>query len=122
MPNHRIKQRLAVLFAALSLAACQASVVIVAPQADETTFVSVANLNSSIDLAAWVNTGWRIGETLGDTDPIPGDCALHVRQGVAYQVYARCAAGAPAPDVPRNGADFVYLRSSGKAAYKCLTQ
>jgi hypothetical protein len=77
-------------------------------KAVETAFVSIARMGKAIALANWEQVGWAIGATLGESDTVPHDCALHSRQGVANQMYAACD-GPHKIAVPYDGGDFVYI-------------
>jgi len=74
----------------------------------ESAQISLANLQGDIDAGPWVAAGWQIARQLDPQEEIPDDCALHPRQGIAHQLYARCQAGATFPLIEK-GADFVYV-------------
>lgn len=74
----------------------------------ETAFMSVAALNTAVPVENWMSTGWAVGTSLGESDMVPLDCALHTRQGVERQIYAAC----PGPgkiSIPHEAGDFVYI-------------
>ncbi len=77
-------------------------------RAVETVFMSIAAMEADPPLESWTRLGWSIGSTLGPTDGVPQDCALHFRAGVANQVYASCP-GPTKVAIPHKGGDFVYL-------------
>jgi hypothetical protein len=74
----------------------------------ETALISIASVNADLPLQSWTKLGWVIGCTLGESDTVPEDCALHFRIGIARQVYAACA-GPATVAVPDGGGDFVYI-------------
>ncbi len=77
-------------------------------RAVETVFMSIAAMDTDPPLESWTGLGWAVGSTLGATDRVPQDCALHFRMGVAHQVYAACSGPAKVA-IPREGGDFVYI-------------
>ena len=74
----------------------------------ETALISIASLNADLPLESWTKLGWTVGFTLGESDKVPEDCALHFRIGVAHQVYAACS-GPATVAIPDEGGDFVYI-------------
>ncbi len=74
----------------------------------ETALISVASVNADLPLTSWTKLGWALGFTLGESDEVPEDCALHFRIGVARQVYAACP-GPATVAIPDEGGDFVYI-------------
>ncbi len=74
----------------------------------ETALISIASVNADLPLESWTKLGWAMGVTLGESDNIPEDCALHFRIGVAHQVYAACS-GPATVAIPDEGGDFVYI-------------
>ncbi len=74
----------------------------------ETALISIASVNADLPLESWTKLGWALGFTLGESDKVPEDCALHFRIGVARQVYAACS-GPATMAIPDDGGDFVYI-------------
>ncbi len=74
----------------------------------ETALISIASVKADLPLASWTKLGWTLGFTLGESDKVPEDCALHFRAGVASQVYAACS-GPATVAIPAEGGDFVYI-------------
>ena len=74
----------------------------------EIAFMSIASVNTDLPLESWTQLGWTMGYTLGESDKVPQDCALHFRIGVAHQVYAACSGPAKVA-IPHEGGDFVYI-------------
>ena len=79
---------------------------------DESAFLSVATMHAEVPTADWAAAGWGFGHLIAQADPVPPDCALHARRGIARQVYAAC----PGPrriSIPPAGGDFVYVVFTG---------
>jgi hypothetical protein len=76
--------------------------------AGELAQIAVASLHNAVPLASWIHAGWSVGPPISPTEPVPVDCALHARQGIAYQLYALCPSEATFT-VPNDGADFIYV-------------
>jgi hypothetical protein len=74
----------------------------------ETAFMSIATMEADLPLESWTDLGWAMGKTLGQTDKVPQDCALHFRVGMDHQIYAACSGPAEVA-IPHEGGDFVYI-------------
>jgi hypothetical protein len=74
----------------------------------ETAFMSIASTDTELPVESWTQLGWAMGNTLGEADQVPPDCALHFRTGLARQAYAACSGPAEVA-IPHEGGDFVYI-------------
>ena len=79
---------------------------------DESAFVSVATMHAEVPVADWAAAGWSVGPVIAEADPVPLDCALHARRGIARQVVAACP-GQRRIAIPPAGGDFVYVVFTG---------
>jgi len=57
---------------------------------DETAFMSVASMDRDIPLGNWQTLGWVVGNSIGESDMIPKDCAsMPERQSrTSYMLFA----------------------------------
>jgi hypothetical protein len=74
----------------------------------EVAYLSIANATEKIDLPGWQKAGWKLGNTLGAEDPVPTDCALHIREGADTQAYAACVGPMTLSILP-DSADIIYV-------------
>lgn len=74
----------------------------------ETAFISIATMGADLPLEIWTTLGWSLGNTLGESDKVPQDCALHFRISMDHQAYAACSGPAEVV-IPHAGGDFVYI-------------